>query len=340
MRTGIFKPTVGNNGPVAGNRELQEMREAIIHCDGSPEMMKHLSGLLAQDLPALNEPASEFVLECVQNLPVKTPVYATLVAMLNHSSGEFVEEVVRATCEQLETTLASTSLDDRIKARLLLRFIAVWPVVGIVTASAAVDILDAVVCAAVDAADKGEPGWQPRADYLVYAVLAALPWGGAALQTAKEFDVMMDSIEDYLRKRRQGPDPAAMLFAPPAGSATDTVDDWLEECWGRVNEVRKAGALDDASWSVKSIPPVTDIITGDSFELGGGAHHTPRRSRLQRCHSAVPRRRSPRIPCVHVSGANQSRIDRPSRINFQTFRSNPAASLVFAVMIHHFHISR
>jgi nuclear cap-binding protein subunit 1 len=275
MRTGIFKPTVGNNGPVAGNRELQEMREAIIHCDGSPEMMKHLSGLLAQDLPALNEPASEFVLECVQNLPVKTPVYATLVAMLNHSSGEFVEEVVRATCEQLETTLASTSLDDRIKARLLLRFIAVWPVVGIVTASAAVDILDAVVCAAVDAADKGEAGWQPRADYLVYAVLAALPWGGAALQTAKEFDVMMDSIEDYLRKRRQGPDPAAMLFAPPAGSAADTVDDWLEECWGRVNEVRKAGAQDDASWSVKSIPPVTDIITGDSFELGGGAHHTP-----------------------------------------------------------------
>lgn len=271
----VFKPTVGNNGPVAGNRELQEMREAIIHCDGSPEMMKHLSGLLAQDLPALNEPASKFVLECVQNLPVKTPVYATLVAMLNHSSGEFVEEVVRATCEQLETTLASTSLDDRIKARLLLRFIAVWPVVGIVTASAAVDILDAVVCAAVDAADKGEAGWQPRADYLVYAVLAALPWGGAALQTAKEFDVMMDSIEDYLRKRRQGPDPAAMLFAPPAGSAADTVDDWLEECWGRVNEVRKAGAQDDASWSVKSIPPVTDIITGDSFELGGGAHHTP-----------------------------------------------------------------
>ena len=50
----VFKPTVGGTGPMAGSRELEEMREAIIHCDGSPEMMKHLSGLLAQDLPALN----------------------------------------------------------------------------------------------------------------------------------------------------------------------------------------------------------------------------------------------------------------------------------------------
>ena len=49
----VFKPTVGGTGPMAGSRELEEMREAIIHCDGSPEMMKHLSGLLAQDLPAL-----------------------------------------------------------------------------------------------------------------------------------------------------------------------------------------------------------------------------------------------------------------------------------------------
>ena len=46
----VFKPTVGGTGPMAGSRELEEMREAIIHCDGSPEMMKHLSGLLAQDL--------------------------------------------------------------------------------------------------------------------------------------------------------------------------------------------------------------------------------------------------------------------------------------------------
>ena len=271
----VFKPTVGGTGPMAGSRELEEMREAIIHCDGSPEMMKHLSGLLAQDLPALNEPACKFVLECVQNLPVKTPVYATLVAMLNHGCGEFVEEVVRATCELLETSLASASLDDRIRARLLLRFVAVWPIVGIVSESAAVDILDAVVCAALDAAEKGEPGWQPRADYLAYIALAALPWAGGTLQKAKEFDRMMDSIEDYLRKRRQGQDPAAMLFAPPAGSAADTVDDWLEECWGRVNEVRKAGAQDEASWTVKSIPPVTDIVTGDEFEYAGHKHTPP-----------------------------------------------------------------
>ena len=46
--------------------ELREMRDAIIHCDGSPEMTHNLAGLLANDLPALNEPATRFLIECVE----------------------------------------------------------------------------------------------------------------------------------------------------------------------------------------------------------------------------------------------------------------------------------
>ena len=50
----------------AADRELREMRDAIIHCDGSPEMTHNLAGLLANDLPALNEPATRFLIECVE----------------------------------------------------------------------------------------------------------------------------------------------------------------------------------------------------------------------------------------------------------------------------------
>ena len=86
-RGGGFRPP-----PVsAADRELREMRDAIIHCDGSPEMTRNLAGLLANDLPALTEPATRFLLECVEELPVKTPVYAALLGLLNASSPAFVE---------------------------------------------------------------------------------------------------------------------------------------------------------------------------------------------------------------------------------------------------------
>jgi hypothetical protein len=68
-------------------------------------------------------------LECVQELPVKTPVYATLVGLLNARVPEFVEEVVRTAIEHLEASLKSSDLSDKIRARLLLRFIAILPTV-------------------------------------------------------------------------------------------------------------------------------------------------------------------------------------------------------------------
>lgn len=270
----------GNARGSAMNPELREMREAIIHLDGSPEMMRNLAGLLAHDLPALTEPALKFIMECVEELPVKTPVYAALVGLLNAKVPEFVEEVVRTSMEHLEAALKSSDLSDKNHARLLLRFIAILPAMGVVEASAALEVLDAVVCAAVAAAEKNEPGWQPRADFLVYITLAALPWAGGTLSLATEanageiFEVLMDSIEDYLGKRQQGPDPAAMLFRPAAGSDAGTVDDWLEEVWGRVNEVRKAGKEDPGSWAVKSIPPVMQQFVQDVAE-GGGERHVP-----------------------------------------------------------------
>ena len=132
---------------------------------------------------------------------MKTPVYAMLVGLLNTKAPEFVEEVVNTAIKYLEDSLASSELPDRTRARLMLRFIAILPSVGVIEASAALEILDTVVSAAVAAADDAAPGWQPRADFLVYITLAALPWAGQTLSSSKEgnadeiFEVLMGSIE-------------------------------------------------------------------------------------------------------------------------------------------------
>ena len=265
------------------------MRDAIIHCDGSPEMTRNLAGLLANDLPALTEPATRFLLECVEELPVKTPVYAALLGLLNASSPAFVEECAGAAIRRLEERLANaaSSRDDQTRAKLLTRFIAIMPAVGVIKPSAAIDVLDALVCAAGDAADVaaaaraagsfGEGSrsaaspyvWQPRADFLVGCALAATPWCGASLAAATEpgaadaFDALFAAVEDYLLKRsRRGPDPSAMTFGAGAGAdggadggaGAPTTDDWLEETFGRVNETRRAGRLNPEAWTTASVP--------------------------------------------------------------------------------------
>ena len=267
----------GRGGGPTPNQELMEMREAIIHCNGSPEMLRNLAGLLAHDLPSLTEPALKFIMECVTELPVKTPVYAALVGLLNVRVPEFVEEVVRAAIEQLEQKLGSSDPDDKTRARLLLRFIACLPSVGVISAEHALECLDAIVCGAVAAADDANPGWQPRADFLVYIVLAAMPWAGESLSAHAEtgnaaeiFDVLLSSVEEYLGRRSRGPDPASMTFAAADGRA----DDWLEELWGRVNEVRKAGAVAIEAWQVKSVPAVVEPFA-EEIAAGSVNSHPP-----------------------------------------------------------------
>ena len=193
-------------------------------------------------MPALTEPATRFLLECVEELPVKTPVYAALLGLLNASSPAFVEECAGAAIRRLEERLANaaSSRDDQTRAKLLTRFIAIMPAVGVIKPSAAIDVLDALVCAAGDAADVaaaragsfGEGShsaaahvWQPRADFLVGCALAATPWCGASLAAATEpgaadaFDALFAAVEDYLLKRsRRGPDPSAMTFGAGAGA--------------------------------------------------------------------------------------------------------------------------
>jgi nuclear cap-binding protein subunit 1 len=288
----------------AADRELREMRDAIIHCDGSPEMTRNLAGLLANDLPALTEPATRFLLECVEELPVKTPVYAALLGLLNASSPAFVEECAGAAIRRLEERLAgaASSRDDQTRAKLLTRFIAIMPSVGVIKPSAAIDVLDALVCAAGDAADvaaarAGSGGasahpaaahvWQPRGDFLVGCALAATPWCGASLAAATEpgaadaFDALFAAVEDYLLKRsRRGPDPSAMIFGAGAGAdggaeggaGAPATDDWLEETFGRVNETRRAGRLNPEAWTTASVPALIaafpefapDALTVDS----------------------------------------------------------------------------
>jgi|TARA_B110000977_G_scaffold63300_1_gene86081 nuclear cap-binding protein subunit 1 len=271
------------------------MRDAIIHCDGSPEMTRNLAGLLSNDLPSLTEPATRFLLECVEELPVKTPVYVALLGLLNKTASKFVEEFVNSLLERLELRLQSPNQDDQIRAKLLTRYITMLPSVHVLKSSSAIDVLDALLCAASDAADiaatrvSAKFTWQPRSDFLVKCALASTPWCGQSLASSTEpgsadaFDNLFRSVEEYLQKRsRSGPDPSSMTFASAVASADDdrtvVADDWLEEIFGRVNETRRAGRENPEAWTTASVPPLLSVFeefSPESMTQETSNVHTP-----------------------------------------------------------------
>ena len=61
------------------------------------DVLGGLSSDIARDVPVLGDRATAFVMECVTELPVKTPVYAALAGLINAEAREFGAQVVEAT---------------------------------------------------------------------------------------------------------------------------------------------------------------------------------------------------------------------------------------------------
>ena len=124
---------------------MVELRDVIIHCDGSVDVLGGLSGDIARDVPVLCEQATDFVMECVTELPVKTPVYAALVGLINARAGEFGQRVVEVTREALGNVLSGDDLSQKVRARLLTRFLVMLSTVGVVQRREVIAYLQSLV---------------------------------------------------------------------------------------------------------------------------------------------------------------------------------------------------
>lgn len=71
----------------------------------------------------------------------------------------------------------------------------------------------------LSAGGSGDSGrlWQPYTDYLVYAALMALPWGGAELAESAPSDLerLFGGVEAYMAARPRASQPALRPFLRP-----------------------------------------------------------------------------------------------------------------------------
>jgi nuclear cap-binding protein subunit 1 len=171
---------------------------------------------------------------------------------MNMDHNTFVADLVGAATVRFTAGLKADPREQpnaRAQSRLLLRFITALVGVNVVEVSSLVSLLSSLVDAATSAAEHRKPGWQAHADYLVYCVLAALPWGAADLhdRSPEALTQVLASCEEYLGRRVRGGDPLLRLTSLAASPSTHDADkeeeeeDFIEELWGRVSNLAASG---------------------------------------------------------------------------------------------------
>jgi hypothetical protein len=145
----------------------------------------------------------------------RVPHFAVLLSVLNRSHVTAVEAIVLEAGARLNEALAQRGgaapgfgPSANMNAAVILRLLCSLAQLGVVATGSLLTQLRAVVdCAAQIAADVDPAAdyrtWQPYSDFLVEAVLLALPWGGGALRDSDgALEGLLDAVDGYLARRK------------------------------------------------------------------------------------------------------------------------------------------
>ncbi|MEW5312745.1 MAG: hypothetical protein WDW38_004354 [Sanguina aurantia] len=236
-----------------------------------------------KDIEYKGEHVLRLVLESAVQLSTKTQHYALLVGLLNTEHQAFIGSLVGKAFTDFSTSLGH---GERDRARLLLRFIASMAVVNVVACSSAVALLrsvvDGAIAVGVSAADPSGASWQPYTDFLVYSVLATMPWCASDLggECPVEFASLMAALQAYMDAR---PSVHDTYLQPFYGSRSETdlaaksdsgAASFLTQLWESIRELEKE------EWRLEALRPIhgpfqeqlskAETHTLPAFELPSG----------------------------------------------------------------------
>ncbi|CAO2822875.1 unnamed protein product [Amaranthus hypochondriacus] len=210
-----------------------------------------------------------FLLQCAEQLPHKSPLYGTLVGLLNLEKEDLGKLVVDNTHENLQEAILSENCD---RIRVLLRFLTVLMCSKVVQPSSLVVVFETLLSSACTIVDeeKGNPAWQARADFYIGCILGCLPWGGGDLmeQVPEEIDRVLVGIQAYLSIRKHVFDAGFSIFVDNSSSGLNANEkDFLEDLWSRIQDLSNNG------WKLESVPRPhlsfeAQLVAGKSHDFG------------------------------------------------------------------------
>ncbi|MED6105957.1 Nucleic acid dioxygenase ALKBH1 [Stylosanthes scabra] len=226
-------------------------------------------GAIRRELDHSQTEILEFLLACAEQLPHKIPLYGTLIGLINLENEDFVKKLLDKIHTKFQDALNSGDCNG---VRILMRLMTVLMCSKVLQLSSLVGIFDTFLSSAATIVDeeKGNPLWQPCADFYITCILSCLPWGGAELveQVPEEIDRLMVSVEAYLSIRRRDSDTGLFFFEKDDGNERGSGDkDFVEDLWERIQ------ALSSNGWKVESVPRPhlsfeAQLVAGKSHEFG------------------------------------------------------------------------
>lgn len=226
-------------------------------------------GALRRELDHSPTEILEFLLSCAEQLPHKIPLYGTLIGLINLETEDFVKQLVEKTQTNFQDALDSGNCNG---VRILMRLLTVMMCSKVLQPSSLVAVFETFLSSAATTVDeeKGNPLWQPCADFYITCILACLPWGGAELneQVPEDIERVMVGVEAYLSIRKHTSDTGLSFFENDDENDKGLSDkDFLEDLWDRIQVLSSNG------WKVESVPRPhlsfeAQLVAGKSHEFG------------------------------------------------------------------------
>ena len=146
------------------------------------ENVEGLAGALGDELATFGEFVADFVLTAAGQLSLQTPVYATLVGLLNARDEEFGAKVVKGGAVRLDAMIRQGRW---VNAKLVLRFLAELVNARVVKAEGEGSLGELLTTLLGPLNEPDETVPPARKDLYLYLVVSVLPWVWDAL--AKEW---------------------------------------------------------------------------------------------------------------------------------------------------------
>ncbi|XP_068659456.1 nuclear cap-binding protein subunit 1 isoform X2 [Aristolochia californica] len=239
---------------------------------GNLDFKEHIEtcyGILWRELEHSGDDILTFFLECTEQLPHKISLYGVLVGLLNLESEDFAKQIVDVTQTNLQDALDTGNCN---RIRILMRFITALMCSKVLQPGSIVEVFETLLSSAATTVDeeRGNPCWQPRADFYITCILSCLPWGGAELseQVPEEIERVLAAIEAYLSIRKHASDIGFSVFESNEESAKGHPEkDFLEDLWDRIQ------VLSNNGWKVDSVPKPhlsfeAQLVAGKSHDFG------------------------------------------------------------------------
>ncbi|KAJ3414970.1 Component of the cap-binding complex (CBC) [Chytridiales sp. JEL 0842] len=195
----------GNNGLRSDHDDYntdrnEKLTQLMIHVGDQPhELQRNMEAIVfivTKDVETEKPTFLPLLMQCVKELPMKTPAYSTLVGMINLQNAALVGEIVNT---------ASNALDEAILAgdfrfmKYLLRFFGGLVNANVISAGSFMNLVSGML-AALDM-----PGLKSElVDAIVFIVLGSLPWVARRLSAdvPGDFEALLARIGGFMAQRR------------------------------------------------------------------------------------------------------------------------------------------